>query len=85
MKIEKSKLFRDTNIRVYWIDSISKKEKSGILWDIVWVDSAMSANPNNDKLVDVKLYEWTVFGDDKHYYTLPETELYLDSKEKLSN
>lgn len=80
MKIEKFKLFKDTNIKVFWKDPVTFEEKSGILWNYAWVDSV--AGEKLEKWVDAHLYEWDVKGDDGKFYCFPETELYLKSELK---
>lgn len=82
--MEKFKLFRDTNIKVYWLDPISKEEKSGILWNYSWLVGVMSSNPDKDKVVDAGFYTWDVKGDDGLFYTFSETELYLDRHSNIN-
>lgn len=77
---EKFKLFREINIKVYWLDPVSHEEKSGILWNYAWVDSVVSVDSYDDRVIPAGFYEWNVKGDDGKWYLMSETELYLDSK-----
>ena len=81
MKPEKNRLFKNTNIRVYWKDQITHKIMSGILLDkeLVTNEIPVDSQGFTGPTLETNYYVWSIRGDDGLFYSIEEKHLQTSS------